>query len=79
MKSKIFRSDKGLKNLEEWYQTFLNKIVAPTESITVQTSFGSNHILIAGDTTKPPLLCLHSMLTSSAHLVSELQLSLIHI
>lgn len=73
MKSKIFQGEEAKKKLEEWYQKFEGKIEAPTESIEVQTSFGSNHVLKAGNPTKPPLLCLHSMLTSSAHLVSELQ------
>jgi pimeloyl-ACP methyl ester carboxylesterase len=75
---KIFRDDSGRENLEEWYQRFLNKIVSQKESVHVKTSFGPNHILKVGDKTKPPLLCLHSMLTSSAHLVSELQLLLNH-
>lgn len=74
MKSKIFRDESGRENLEEWYQLFLNKIEASTEFAYVETSLGSNHILKVGDKSKPPLLCLHSMLTSSAHLVSELQL-----
>lgn len=78
MNSKIFRDEKGIRKLEEWYQKFLNKIDSPLESISVETSAGVNHLLVAGDRSKPPLLCLHSMLTSSAHLVSELQLLLDH-
>lgn len=76
MKSKIFRYESGRENLEQWYKRFLNKVDAPRESAYVETSFGTNHILKAGNESKPPLLCLHSMLTSSAHLVSELQLLL---
>lgn len=75
---KIFQSDEARKELEEWYQLFQKKIVAPTESVTVQSTHGENHILKVGDQTKPPILCLHSMLTSSAHLASELQLLLAH-
>jgi pimeloyl-ACP methyl ester carboxylesterase len=75
---KIFQSDEAVKELEEWYQLFLKKIEAPTESLEVQTTHGANHILKVGDQTKPPILCLHSMLTSSAHLASELQLLLTH-
>lgn len=78
MKSKIFRNENSRQKLEEWYQRFVNKIETPIESVYVQTSFGSNHILKAGKESKPPLLCLHSMLTSSAHLTSELQLLLDH-
>lgn len=75
---KIFQSEEAKRELEEWYQVFLKKIVAPTESLTVQTRYGENHILKVGDQTKPALLCLHSMLTSSTHLASELQLLLEH-
>lgn len=78
MSNKIFRDEKGVMEVEDWYKKFLNKIDAPTESFHVETSHGSNHILIVGDKSKPPLLCLHSMLTSSAHLVSELQGLLSH-
>lgn len=78
MKSKIFQDENGLKTLEEWYQKFLGKINYPVESISVETSEGVNHLLVAGDKSKPPILCLHSMLTSSAHLVSELQFLLDH-
>lgn len=78
MKGKIFQNNDAKKKLEVWYQVFLEKIDFPTESKYVETSLGSNHVLIAGDKTKPPLLCLHSMLTSSAHLVSELQELLDH-
>ena len=78
MSKKIFRDDSAKKKLEEWFQIFLGKINGPTESIFVETSDGSNHILVAGDKSKPPLFCLHSMLTSSAHFVSELQPLLDH-
>lgn len=78
MKNKIFRNDQAKEKLEEWYQTFHNKIDAPTESINVETSFGSNYVLKAGDPSKPVLLSLHSMLTSSAHLASELHRLLKH-
>ncbi|QEL19613.1 alpha/beta fold hydrolase [Limnoglobus roseus] len=32
------------------------------------------HVLLAGDPTAPPLICLHGSLASSAHLLSELHL-----
>lgn len=73
MKKKIFRNDQAKEKLEEWYQIFLDKIDGSTESIHFETSFGTNHVLKVGDESKPVLVCLHSMLTSSAHLVSELQ------
>lgn len=74
MAKKIFKSDKGRSRLEEWYQLFLNKIEVPVTSLHVTTSLGENHILVAGDESNPPMLCLHSMLTGSAHFLSEIQL-----
>ena len=68
----IFKNDEARKRLDEWYQTFLNRAVIETTSHEVPTSYGNNHVLMAGDSEKPPIVCLHSMLTSSAHLVSEL-------
>lgn len=78
MKEKIFSDENANDKLEEWYQTFLSKINAPTESLQVKTSFGVNHVLKAEDDSRPVLLCLHAMLTSSAHLVSELNPLLEH-
>ena len=68
----IFKNDEARKRLDEWYQTFLNRAAIETTSHEVPTSYGNNHVLMAGDSEKPPIVCLHSMLTSSAHLVSEL-------
>lgn len=78
MRNKIFQNGSAKEKLEEWYQVFLKRIDPTTESIAVETSFGTNHILKAGDDSRPVLLCLHAMLTSSAHLVSELQPLLDH-
>ena len=58
--------------MAEWYQKFLDRAAIETTSREVSTSYGTNHVLIAGDRSGPPIVCLHSMLTSSAHLVSEL-------
>lgn len=74
MNSKIYVSDKGRVRLEEWYHLFLNKIEVPVTSMSVATSLGQNHLLLAGNENNPPLVCLHSMLTGSAHLLSEIQL-----
>lgn len=74
MSKKIFQSEPAKDKLEEWYELFLDKINPSTTSVKIETSFGTNHVLKAGDSSKPPLICLHSMLTSSAHLASELQL-----
>lgn len=60
--------------MTDWYDRFHDRINVPTESIEVLTSEGKNHILTIGDKSNTPLVCLHSMLTSSAHILSELVL-----
>src|SRR6056297_3667095 len=58
--------------MNEWYQRFLDWAGVPSKSKHISTSYGKSHVLTIGDSSNPPLVCLHSMLTSSAHLVSEL-------
>lgn len=72
MSNKIFKNDDARKRMEDWYERFLERVDGKTNSIEISTSYGTNHILMTGDPSKTPLVCLHSMLTSSAHLVSEL-------
>ncbi|NBC25625.1 MAG: alpha/beta fold hydrolase [Bacteroidetes bacterium] len=72
MASQIIKSDNARQRLETWYQHFLGKIDDESQSIMVSTSFGENHVLQMGDSSKPTLLALHAMLTSSAHIASEL-------
>ncbi|MCC5905192.1 MAG: alpha/beta hydrolase [Balneolaceae bacterium] len=72
MKKQIFKNEGAKARMEDWYERFLNRSAISAKSIEVPTSFGSSHLLIAGNPDKPPLVCLHSMLTSSAHLLSEL-------
>lgn len=72
MKKEIFKNEGAKARMEDWYERFLNRSVISAESAEVSTSFGNSHLLIAGNPDKSPLVCLHSMLTSSAHLLSEL-------
>lgn len=74
MGTPVFKSDAAKARLETWYDRFLAKIDVPNESKVVETSFGSSHVLAAGDPSKPLMVCLHAMLTSSAHVLSELSL-----
>jgi len=69
---KIFKNEKARKRIENWYQKFLERVDGKTKSIEVSTSYGKNHVLMVGDSSNTPLVCLHSMMTSSAHLASEL-------
>jgi len=70
--TKIFKNEDAKNRMYNWYQRFLDRVNVQRKSIEVSTSFGKNHVLTIGDSSNSPLVCLHSMLTSSAHLVSEL-------
>lgn len=72
MNNKIFKNDHARKRLENWYQQFLGRVDGNTKSQNIPTSFGKSHVLMVGDPSNPPLVCLHAMMTSSAHLASEL-------
>ena len=69
----IFKNKKARARQEEWYQRFLVRANCKVEFETVSTSFGESHVLIAGDPDKQTLVCMHAMLTSSAHLLSEIR------
>ena len=72
MSKEIFKNESAKKRMNEWYQRFLDRAGVPSKSKHISTSYGKSHVLTIGDSSNPPLVCLHSMLTSSAHLVSEL-------
>jgi len=69
----IFKDDEARKRIENWYQLFLERVQGQTNSIEISTTYGKNHVLMVGDSSKPPLVCLHAMMTSSAHLAAELE------
>ncbi len=69
----IFKSEKARNRQEEWYGHFLEATDLDVEFETVPTSFDKSHVLVAGNPDKPPLICLHAMLTGSAHLLSEIR------
>lgn len=68
----VWTSEAARVRLENWYARFERKIAAPVEHRQVPTRLGASHVLLAGDAALPPVVCLHSMRTSSAHLASEL-------
>jgi pimeloyl-ACP methyl ester carboxylesterase len=72
MADRIFRSAEGRKRLAGWYERFLARVPGPVEHRAVKTSIGDSHVLVAGDPARPPLVCLHGSLASSAHVVPEL-------
>ena len=72
MSHKIFKNEAARLRIENWYLRFLKRVNVQKNSIEVSTSYGTSHLLTVGDSSKTSLVCLHSMLTSSAHLASEL-------
>lgn len=69
----IFKNPEARERQEEWYQRFLVRADLKVDLDQVDTSFGETHVLKAGNPANPPLICLHAMLTSSAHLLSEIR------
>jgi 2-hydroxy-6-oxonona-2,4-dienedioate hydrolase len=69
----VWRDEASRERLEAWHEHFRTRIRTPVASITVHTSLGRSHVLLAGAEDAPPLMCLHAMRTGSAHLLSELQ------
>ena len=72
MSQPIFRDVAAKQRIADWYEKFLARVPAPVEHRDIETSLGVSHVLLAGDATNPPLVCLHGALASSAHIVSEL-------
>jgi len=67
----IFKNVAAKAKLEAWYDRFLLKIAAPFERRTVSTACGPSHVLVVGNASNPPLVCVHGALGSSAHAASE--------
>lgn len=72
MSASIFKSEDARNRLETWYDKFLANAAIPVEHREVPTDHGPSHVLFAGDAAKPPLVCVHGSLASSAHLLGEL-------
>jgi 2-hydroxy-6-oxonona-2,4-dienedioate hydrolase len=68
----VWRDEAARTRLEGWFDIFRARISVPTESRQLPSRHGPSHVLLAGPADGPPLLCLHAMRTSSAHLLSEL-------
>jgi 2-hydroxy-6-oxonona-2,4-dienedioate hydrolase len=71
-KANLFKNDTARTELQNWYGRFLEKSHTPVIRKHVSTSCGQNHVLFAGDESKPPLVILHAMMSSSAHALSVL-------
>jgi len=72
MADRIFRSEAGRVRLEGWYRHFLERLPVPVERREVPTSSGTAHGVLAGDESKPTLVCLHGALDGAAVLLTDL-------
>ncbi len=72
MQKNVWRDEVARVRLVRWFDRFRDRIQPPVESLKVPSRFGPSHVLLAGQTDAPPLICLHAMRTGSAFLVSEL-------
>lgn len=72
MPTTVWTDDRGRARLEAWFERFVDKVPGTVEGRQVPSRYGPSHVLLAGRADAPPLVCLHSMRTGSAHLLSEL-------
>jgi pimeloyl-ACP methyl ester carboxylesterase len=68
----VFKGTQARERIADWYERFEAEIGAPTDHLEVQTRLGPNHVLAAGDPSRPVLVCIHGAMGSSAHTVREL-------
>lgn len=69
----IYATPGSREKLLAWYPRFLAKIDVPTTERTVSTRFGDTHVLIAGPEGAPPLVVMHGVMATSAHVLRELR------
>jgi pimeloyl-ACP methyl ester carboxylesterase len=55
---KLYKSAEGYRTIMEWYDSVLEEIQVPYESLFVDTRFGRTHLLAVGPADAPPLFLL---------------------
>jgi len=55
---KFYKSVDGYRAIMEWYESLVEKIAVPFESLYANTRFGRTHLLAAGPATAPPLFLI---------------------
>jgi 2-hydroxy-6-oxonona-2,4-dienedioate hydrolase len=71
-KTPMFESDAARARIRAFYDRFRARLAGPVEEVTLHTSFGLTHALLAGPCDAPPLVVCHGALASSAHVLPEL-------
>jgi 2-hydroxy-6-oxonona-2,4-dienedioate hydrolase len=69
----IYTSPEAAVRLRAWHPRFRARIAAELQERTVDTRFGQTHLLVGGPPEGPPLLLLHGVMASSAHVMAEVQ------
>jgi pimeloyl-ACP methyl ester carboxylesterase len=67
-----FKSDEAHAAYCRLYDEATGLSELPVEESDIETSFGATHVLTVGDRSKPPLVALHGMATSSTMWIPQL-------
>jgi len=68
----MFVNNEKKAAMRRWHRTFRDRLPVPTESVTLETPFGTTHALVGGAEAGPPLVLVHGAMASSAHAMGEL-------
>lgn len=68
----VYKSYTGYDKLYQWYEKKLSQLPIEVESLHIETSAGTTHILAAGNAYNPPLIILHGMNMNAAAMDSML-------
>jgi pimeloyl-ACP methyl ester carboxylesterase len=68
----VYKTDTGFNKLYQWYEKKLSQLPINIESLNIETSAGTTHVLAAGDPAASPLIVLHGMNMNAAAMDSIL-------